>query len=275
MRKFFTLLLVCFFALSLTCQAAPGQSSAAESGASSASYAWNNPDTGYAVILEDEADLLNEEEESLLAVKMQGVTAYGNAAFRSISVNNSSTASYARNYYYELFGQNSGTLFLIDMDNRELYIFSNGAVNKIITSAYANTITDNVYRYASGGDYYRCASEAFTQINALLSGHRIAQPMKYICNALLSLILAALINYFIVRLCSASSRPSRNEILQSITTKFTFSNPRKKLLSQKKTYSPVRSGGGGGSHHGGGGGHSGGGHSGGGSHGGSGGGHRF
>lgn len=243
MRKFPIFLFVCCLAFSLTCQAAiPTQSADTESNASSASNAavWNNQETGYRIILEDDAGLLSKEERAQLASEMQDITAYGNAAFKTVTFNGTATADFARNYYYELFGQESGTLFLIDMDNRELYIFSNGAIQKIITTAYANTITDNVYRYASSENYYRCASEAFEQITALLSGHRIAQPMKYICNALLALILAALINYFIVRLCSASPKPSRNEILKSVSTKFTFINPQKKLLSQRKTYSPIR-----------------------------------
>lgn len=273
MRKLPVLLFLCCLTFSLTCQAAtskqPSDSVNYVSSADAAST-WNNQETGYRIILDDEADLLSEEEKSQLALDMRDITAYGNAAFRSVSRNDYTTADFARYYYDELFGQESGTLFLIDMDNRELYIFSNGTINKTITAAYANTITDNVYRYASNGDYYRCASEAFEQIYTLLSGHRIAQPMKYICNALLALISAALINYFIARLCSVSVKPSRDKILNSISTKFIFINPGKTLLNQKKTYSPIRSGSGGSS----GGGHRSH-HSSGGHRSGSGGGHRF
>ena len=65
--------------------------------------------------------------------------------------------------------------------------------------------------------------------------------MKYISNALLALILAALINYLVVMLCSGSSKASRKEILDSISTRFSFTNQKKELLSQTKTYSPVKS----------------------------------
>lgn len=246
----------------------------------SASEIWENPETGYSVLLEDDAELLSAEERSQLAAQMQEITVYGNAAFKTISYNMFSASTYARDFYHDSFGQSSGTLFLIDMDNRELYIFSDGSVYRTITSSYADTITDNVYRYASRGDYYACASNAFEQIHSLLAGQKIARPMKYISNALLALILAALINYFLAMNLSRSAKASSSEILGAISTKFSFRNPRKDLVKQDKVYSPPSSSSsgyrisssGGGHRSSGGGGH----HSGGGGHrSGGGGGHRF
>lgn len=231
---------------------------------------WENPDTGYRIVLEDDAQLLDRKEQEELAAAMRTVTAYGNAAFKSISANAYSAASFADDYYHGLFGTESGTLFLIDMDNRELYLFSDGAIYRTIGKSYADTITDNVYRYASDGDYYLCASSAFEQIGAVLAGEKIAQPMKYISNALLAFILAALLNYFLARSLSRSSKPGTGEILGSISTRFDFQNPRKILTSQTKVYDPPSSSSSGGGHSGGGG-RSGGG----GGHSGGGGGHRF
>ena len=220
---------------------------------------WVNGETGYQVVIEDDADLLSEQEETQLAAEMQQITSYGHVAFKSVSRNDYQTSAYARQYYHEHFSSNSGTLFLIDMDNREIYIFSNGAIYKTVTDAYADTITDNVYRYASDSNYYLCASNAFSQIHSLLAGRRIAQPMKYISNALLALILAAFINYFAVRLTSRSAKPGTQEILSAASTKFSFTNPRKTLDHQTKVYRPASSDSGGSGHSGGGGGHSGGG----------------
>lgn len=205
---------------------------------------WENPETGYKVLLEDDAQLLSPENRTQLATEMQQITAYGNVAFKSISYNSYSASFYAGDFYHDAFGQSSGALFLIDMDNREIYIFSDGAVYKTITASYANTITDNVYSYASRGDYYGCASNAYQQIHSLLNGRKIVQPMKYINNALLALIFAALINYFLAKLLSASTaKPSSSEILSSISTKFTFSHPRKRQTSQDKAFAPRSSGG--------------------------------
>ena len=252
--------------------ASSGRADIAES--DSGCVLWMNEETGYQVAVEDDADLLTDEEKALLAFDMRALTAYGNAVFKSVSYNNYSASWFAQDCYHRLMGSESGTLFLIDMSNREIYIFSDGAVYKTVTTAYANTITDNVYRYASDQDYYQCASGAFGQIHALLSGRRIAQPMKYISNALLALILAALINYFLVRILSASSKPDTREILNSVYARFAFSNVQRRLTSQSKVYQPRSTDSSGGSH-GGGGGHSGAGHSGGGHSSGGGGGHRF
>lgn len=199
---------------------------------------WENQETGYHVLVYDDAQLLTSEEEELLAEEMRGITSYGNAAFKTISYNSYSAASYARDFYHDTFGQSSGTLFLIDMDNRELYLFSDGAVYRTISSSYADTITDNVYRYASKEEYYTCASKAFEQIQTLLDGRRIAQPMKYISNILLALILATLINYFLARRMAGSAKASSREILNSVSTQFSFTNPQRKLTKQDKVYSP-------------------------------------
>lgn len=236
----------------------------AESGmTSSEPYAYNE-DTGYEIYIDDWADLLTSSEEEELMDVMGSITAYGNAAFISIDVNpKSSVSEYAESYGYAHFGNDNYTLFIIDMDYREIYIYSDGELHDTITTAYANTITDNVYTYASEKDYFRCAYEAFSQMATLLEGGSIAQPMKYISNALLAIVLALLINYFIVMFVSRSAKVSDTELLHGINKKVTIIEPTKTFLHQTKQYSPQntgsRSGGAGrsgGGARGGGGGHS-------------------
>jgi len=230
-----------------------------------------NPDTGYQVWVEDGARLLTDEELSALAQEMQEITAYGNAIFVTIDVNDFSTETFARSYYMDRFGTKSGTMFLIDMDWRNIWIHSDGAVWNVVDSADAYTITDNVYRYASRGEYFKCASEAFSQIHALLKGEKIARPMKYICNVLLAMILALLANYGLVIGFTKLHQPTRREILANIQKRFHYSNLTATQTHQTKTYisssSGGSSGGGGSSHSSGGGG--------GGRSSGGGGGHRF
>lgn len=220
-----------------------------------------NPDTGFEVIIKDEADLLSDMEEFALAEKMTEVTAYGHAAFVSVDSNYSSAGSYAEDCFYNFFGYESGTLFLIDMDNREIYIYSDGDVYKIITKGYANTITDNIYTYASDAEYFTCAYKAFEQIVTLLEGNRIAQPMKYVSNAFLAVLLALLINYFVVKLTSAAKKPDKRELLEATKHRCSFVNADAVYTNTTKKYDPPSSSssGGGGSRGGGGGG--GGGHS--------------
>lgn len=188
-------------------------------------YTEQNPDTGYQVVIEDNADLLTGEQENSLAAVMRDITAYGNVAFKTIDNNHTSAESFARNYYKDQFGTKSGTLFLIDMDNRMLWIHSDGAVYRTVTKSYAETITDNVYRKASAADYYGCAVEVYGQIFTLLEGDRIAQPMKYISNILLAMILALLINYAVVCYFTKMKKPKEDAILRKLEKHFSCTAP--------------------------------------------------
>lgn len=230
-----------------------------------------NSDTGYRVFLQDDAQLLAEEEKRELASLMADITAYGNVSFKSADSGVWDTASYAGEYYRETIGTDSGMLLLIDMDNRMIWIHCDGAVYEVITKSYANTITDNVYRYASDGDYYECAAQAFGQALTLLEGNRIAQPMKYISNALLAVILALLLNYGLVFIFTRIKKPGRGELLGNAGNYFRYTEPQAFFVRETRTYNPISSGSGGSSS--GSSGSSGGGSSGGSS--GGGGGHRF
>ncbi|MBR1692500.1 MAG: TPM domain-containing protein [Lachnospiraceae bacterium] len=232
---------------------------------------YENPDTAYEVVIEDDAGLLGESEKNSLLEDMKAITTYGHVAFKSIDENQTTTASYARDYFDRRFGNTSGIVFLIDMDNREIYIFSDGVIYKTITSSVADIITDNVYSYASRGRYDTCASQAFAQIRAKLAGQRIAQPMKYISNAFLALLLALLVNYFFVKAFSRAKKPANNLLLNSVAQHCRLDQPQAVHRDTTRTYSPRSSGSS--SHHSGSH-HSGGGHRSSGHHGG-GGGHRF
>lgn len=235
---------------------------------SRAEVLYENSDTGYIVLIEDDADLLSNAQIRDLAKTMEPITAYGNVGFKSVSYNAMDTDDFAADFYAEKFGKKNGTLFVIDMDNRYLWIHSDGKVYQTVTKSYANTITDNVYRYASAENYFDCANEAFTQINALLEGDRIMQPMKYICNILLAAVLALMINFAWISWFSRSKKPSTKEVLYSLDHRLAHTLSNVSYSHETRVYSPrssgSSSGGGGRSGGGGGGGRSGGG-----------GGHRF
>ena len=216
----------------------------------------------YNIIIQDDADLLTEEEEADLYEHMAPVTRYGHAGFYSTNGPVDQTSSYARDAYTDFFGQDSGTLFLIDMDNRYLYIFSRGAVEDAIPTSIANTITDNVYRLAGKGDYAGCAMTAFDQIGARLEGQKIAQPMKHITNLLTAIILAMAIGYGFIRFHNMKGSPDRRVLVDALTvTGAGLSGLNMRHTGTTRTYSPPSSssGSGGGSSGGGGGGGGGGG----------------
>ena len=226
-------------------------------------------DGAYRTVIEDNEDLFTEEEEKLLAAEMDRFTQYGNAGVVTLS-QYSSTGTYAKQKYAELFGTDSGLLFVIDMGERMIWIHCNGTVYRTIDKAYANTITDNVYRYATNGEYYRCTSEVFQQAMILMEGGRIAQPMKYISNALIALVIALLANFTLM--AGERKRPAPETNAAAAMTTATGINVLSRKLVRRRKTTHVESSGSSGSSGGGGGGSSGGG---GGSSAGGGGGHRF
>jgi len=226
---------------------------------------YENPNTNYELVIEDDAELLTENQINILKDEMMPLTNYGNIIFKSINENNYySTSNYASNYYHSNYGKQSGTLFLIDMDNRIIYIFSDGDNYKTITSSKAEIITDNVYRYATRGNYYECASKAYDQINTLLDGGRIAEPMRHISNALIAVVLSFFMSFIYVLFRTKLKKSNNAEIISKSNVSFKVDNVSGKKTGTHRKYSPVSSGtsggggsfGGGGGSSGGGGGHS-------------------
>ncbi len=236
-----------------------------------ANYLYTNPDTGHSVIIYDEADLLTAEEEKSLVEVMMPLTEYGCIGFASVNENNTSVQYKAEEISHNSFGRMpSQTLFFIDMDHREIFIYSDGSNYKTITTAKANIITDNIYTYASAGNYYRCASEAYAQMGQILSGGRIAAPLRYVTSALLAILIAMLICFFIINANSKLRKPALDDILGPAEKNLSLGAVSVVPKGVTKKYSPISSSSGGGSS--GGGSHGGGG---GGGHSGGGGGHRF
>ena len=245
----------------------------AESGA-----LYTDPDTGYSVYIQDDADLLSDEEEAKLVEDMKPVTEFGNAVFVSNTKYNSSTPQLAKEYYRTYSGTDSGTLFMVDMYNRYIYIYSDGEIYKTVTRSYADTITDNTYAKASKELYYECASEAFGQIHTLLEGGKIARPMKVITNILMAVCIAVILNYELVMISRRKKYVSAEAAAAAISSFAAIAAITPKFLKVTKQYiPPATTSSGGGSSSGGfsGGGGGGGGFSGGGGSSGGGGGHRF
>lgn len=154
-------------------------------------------ESGTEVYIDDRADLLTDAEEMKLQDIMMKSAVYGNMMFMTVDQNEVSTGYLAMDTLNGRYGLHvSGAIFLIDMDNREIYLFTDGAINKAVGKSYANSITDDVYQYASSGDYYECAERAFEELYQLLSVKRLPQPMKLICSILIALELGILITFF-------------------------------------------------------------------------------
>jgi len=224
-----------------------------------------NSESGYAFFVEDNAGLFDRRETDTLIEYLGYVSEFGNAGVITLSENNySGTEDFASKYLYNEFGPGVNSVILvIDMDYRLITVWAEGNGMKKVRS-YGTTITDNIYTYASDGDYGMCALEGVSEIYSVLNGEKIARPMKFISNALLSLVLALLISYIIARKASSASMAGDREVLNAIFSKFELKNPRAKFSHRTRVYDPPSSSSSGGGSSGGGGG---GGCGGGGSHG--------
>ena len=220
----------------------------------------------YKIVIEDDADILTDDEEKQLLKDMRPLSEYGNIAFKSISSNDTSTDNFARNYYHNIFGHgvSNGSLFLVDMDNRKIYIFSDGNNYKIINNSKAYLITDNIYKMASAGDYYGCASEAYSEMYTLLAGGKIMEPMRHISNGVLAIVISFFTTFIIVLSSSRVKKANNSEIIKNCDVAFNATNIVGTKTGTHRVYSPVSEssggssggGGGGGGSSGGGGGHS-------------------
>ena len=217
-------------------------------------------DDDYSIYIQDDMDLLSDREENMLRDDMAPVSEYGNVMFASCSSSDAESA--ARTIYRDHFSHDSGVIFLIDMGCREIYIFSDGEMYKTLNKKYALSITDNVYRKATAGKYYECASEAYSQMYKVLSNKNIPMPMRYINNLFLALSVAILLMYILAilpRYRLAGDAGKKKEDFSMRNEGLVFFNINKILYAH--TYNPKTRGsgsfssGGGGHSSGGGGGH--------------------
>lgn len=220
----------------------------------------NNESSGYKYFVDDDADILTDSEEEELLKTLELCSEFGNAGFVSVSVQTSNPNKYAQDWYHSNFGTTSGTIFMINMKIRQLSVFSDGKNYNIITTNKAESIVSNVYRYATNGNYYGCANNAFKQIYTLLSGKQIFEPMKMMSNIFISITIATFICYIYVLSTSSIKKAKGKELFNGIEKSVAISNINIVKTGTKRVYSPQSdssSGGGGGG--GGGGGSSGGG----------------
>jgi uncharacterized protein len=225
---------------------------------------YRNNNTGYVVDINDKADLLTDSEEKSLLEIMTEITEYGHVCFLTEDNPSSYSATdIAKDYLDNNYFDESATVFLIDMYHREIIIDSTKTIGDRITPSYANTIADNVYKYAHEGDYYKTASEVFSSIGILMKGGKIAQPLKIISNVLLAIAIGFIVNFCIILSTYQIKPASFKEIINKTKKRIDITNFGVALINTKKTYSPQSSGSssGGSRGGGGGGGHSSGGHS--------------
>ena len=153
---------------------------------------YKNAQNGKLLVVEDGAGLFSDAEIRQFIESASGVLEYANVYI--VTAKEENYEGLAKRLIDETFGNGSdSTLFMINMEPRRLYLFSEGNTQKVLTKDKARTITDNIYRQASLGAYYACAQKALRQEATLLSGGRILEPMKYIGDFFLAFMVAILL----------------------------------------------------------------------------------
>lgn len=210
-----------------------GKSYALDQSAFLSSSVYQNSDTGYTAYIDDEEDLLSSSEEENLLKKLVPLTQYGNVAFLS-GRGEYSAAATIRDFYNEVFYGKSGLIFFIDMENREIRIQSGGAFYRTISSDVANSITDNVYVFASNGDYYRTAAVAFSQVKAKMEGRFVATPMRWISNFFLAIFLGLLFNFTLLLMTWKQNRAGSKAVLGALRPNMILGNREVIMTNQTK-----------------------------------------
>lgn len=220
----------------------------------------------YDIVWMDEAGLVPEPERPRVENAMREAAGNGHMVFLTVDEKHlGSPEKYAQNCLNSLYGSTqseNATVFLIDLSVRVLTVQSTGRMKKVLTTGVSDSIMDNVYRLASGGDYAGCAESVFEQIAALERGEKIAQPMRLVGDILIAAVTGVLVAFLLL----SGNRGRKNKKALKAVTVTVLSSSAAALLGSRLLRKVVHSSSSGGSGGGSGGGHSGGGFSG-GSHG--------
>ena len=108
----------------------------------------------------DHADLLSIQEEEYLENLIEERKEQWNMNFLAVTTDDArgkSSMEFADDFYDAKFPEESeedGILYLIDMDNGEIYISTSGKAIRYLTDSRIEDILDEAYGYVIEGDYY-------------------------------------------------------------------------------------------------------------------------
>jgi uncharacterized protein len=258
------LVIFCLFLPAVPLLVSADESTAEDTAGNAEEYAGDAgeyADGSYGILIDDQAGLFTDEQEQTLYAEMDPLARYGDFILHTTDVNDfGDTEDYAKDYFDRQLGQgDTGSVFVIDMLNRQLYIWSDGGALDVITPYHAQLITDNIYEAAHEGDYTGAVTEALRECLQLWEGGEINAPMKDISTALIAIAAALLINLLIMLRLSSSKKVTISAMVKSADVSHSFSNINPVKTGTTRVYSPASdssdSGGGGGGDSGGGGGH--------------------
>ena len=108
------------------------------------------------VILDDQADLMSSQEEEQVRNKLLETAEETGWNLMVLTVDNAGgrqTQQVAEDYFMEHYTQDDGLVYLIDMDNREIYIATSGISIRYLTDSRVDTMLDHAFDYVGDGKY--------------------------------------------------------------------------------------------------------------------------
>ena len=201
---------------------------------------YTNPVTGHQARIIDELGTLSAEDKAELLRAMEPITRYGDAAYKTtVSGGAFDADKYMDIQYGATMAGKTGVLVLLDAGNHSFKVRCGGKWEDMITKRQADTIAANALRtFEQGGGAVTVPGSVFEQVFNRLEQVRKARPVKYICNAMLALILAMLINFVLVDKMSRMQKTSDQEILESIAGYCRHGEVMIEYLTRTETYSP-------------------------------------
>jgi len=125
----------------------------------------NTPSVNEEEKIYDFADLYTDEEEKNLYSEVYDYSQRRNLDLVIVTINDNfeSTEEYADDFYdYNNFGygpDRDGLLFLVDMENRYVYISATGGAMSLYPDNECDMITEEIYTYFSDQNYYGGTSQ--------------------------------------------------------------------------------------------------------------------
>lgn len=159
----------------------------------------------------DYANLLSTQEESRLQNYAKKYEKY-NISIIFLTIDNTygkSSEAYSDDFYNSNSLLTDGILFMIDMDNREIYINTAGKCVDIISGSEIYHALEDSHIYASNGEYYRCFEIMSKQICKTLEDY--TNPLLSALKPSFSTILIMCIITFVVLAIVISSHYRANK----------------------------------------------------------------
>ena len=107
----------------------------------------------------DDADLLSYDEEQEIQSMLDELAEESGWTLFAVTTddaNGMTSEEYADDYVDQNAFEENGVCFLIDMDNREIYMSTTGSAIRILTDHRIDSIMDDSYEYAGDGEYAKC-----------------------------------------------------------------------------------------------------------------------